>query len=160
MTRLVPIAFALYFLAVAWAAPLAWAAHPAKLVLAQCVLAEDDFVDEQDAAGVLWVLRKRAEKRGVPLEQQTRDYCAIFSKTSARYYGKRPAIIRESTLAQPPTGYEKRWKPLLAFVDRFLAGEIEDPCPKCRHWRGREDRKPDNWECPFKRLNEFCFVQK
>jgi hypothetical protein len=97
-----------------------------------------------------------------------RAYCAVFDRGGRRYYHPRPRAIRASTWEKPLHKKPDDWRRLRRFIDRFQAGKVADPCPRCIWWGGRVDEIPPHWTCPIgpievggrPRGNTFCYVQR
>lgn len=119
-----------------------------RLDLAKCLCAENNGRNHEEMAAITWVLQKLSNRRGVPLRVTTRAYCAVFRKAPGELGTKR-ASIRSSTLKEPAEFCAKRWERIVAFVDDFEAGGVDDPCPRCDRWGGGPDVIPETWTCPL-----------
>lgn len=141
------------------------------LMLAQAMVLEADMDAETDHAALGYALKRRAEKRGIPIEQEIREYVAGFkAKPNARI---RWILALTLTDAQP-RGYPSnvRWRPdaWMRVIDRaigVLEGTLGDPCgatqyggKKLKRDRERAARavKAGRWvlaACSKRTLNNF-----
>lgn len=142
-----------------------------RLDVGRCMMAEDSVGTDWPAIGHCLVKQWRSLRGRRTFRRQVREYCALFSKLSPRWQGKRPDRIRRSTWEAPlggegesPEAVRERWQRLRVFVDRFADREVDDPCPSCRWWGGpRYDQIPATWTCPLgppETANIFCLSQK
>lgn len=137
---LVPLAIALRNLLLALAAGCvlvstceAEAQGTAETTLARMAIGESDW-NARDQSAVLHVVARRAARAGVSVEQMSLRYSSVFAgKPTPR---KRWVLAIESSCEQP-TAWPKhlRWdryraRCLATFerVQRFLRGELPDPC--------------------------------
>ena len=119
------------------------------LVLAIAMVAEAGWDAAEDHAAIAHVLRKRAERRGVTLQQQAVEYVSAFKVATPRSRW----LLALNLDATKPDGWPEQlsWSshiPLwLAVVERsraFLAGTVADPCSAgVVHWgmRGGVDQE-------------------
>jgi hypothetical protein len=110
--------------------------------LARLAIGESDW-HARDQAAALHVVKRRAERAGVSLEQMATAYSAVFSgKGSPR---KAWVLAIEADCKQPSgwpqrlrwARYAQRCRDTFARVERFLRGELPDPCPRAEHFGSR-----------------------
>lgn len=131
-----------------------WTAE-ARYNLARCLVGEAGW-EAPDHSAIPWALarswaaRKRAGHE-LTFATQVHRYCAVLRVPN-------PTPRQRWVLALPETGpmteenepdafpdniawssYSERWDAVRAFVDRWAAGEVEDPCPRADHWGGTMD---------------------
>lgn len=106
--------------------------------LARCLRAETNTYSK-DWPVMAWVLKKRAMRKGITLNEMVLQYCAVFDRRSYAYYRARSAKIRTSTFQDPKYGTAKEWRALARFVAAFLKGRVADPCPEAEHFGNEGD---------------------
>jgi len=113
------------------------------LVLAIAFVAEAGWDAEQDHAAIGHALRKRADRRGITLQQQAVEYVSAFRVASPRSRW----LLALSLDARKPAGWPAalswaahvpRWLRVVERARAFLRGELRDPCG-AEHWGGAMD---------------------
>lgn len=141
------------FLAALASVPMARADEPTeaalRLDLARVLVGEADG-SRDDWAALLWTLRHRQQRAGRrPLQGFTR-YSTVFQGRNRRAREILTLGTAEPDFGVHPEQRASQWGAALAFVDRWLRGQVSDPCPKALHWRGVKDPAPPD------RVQVFC----
>ena len=118
------------------------------LVLAMAAVAEATW-RESDHAGVLHVIRKRAERAGVSLQAMALDYVAAFDPRTVPSDRLRWVLQLNLQATRPEafpltlswSAHVEKWLAVIAMVRAFVAdpSSVVDPCPRAVHWAGTGD---------------------
>lgn len=116
------------------------------LLLAISFIGEAGWHSESDWAAIAHVYKKRSEFYGVPMEHMVKRYSRVLHEDnevpravmlrSLRLDGKQPEFW---SLSLRWSNYKPRWEAALAFAQRFLDGDVPDPCPTAFHFGGPRD---------------------
>lgn len=132
----------------ALAAPAA-AQHPVsaedKLQLARLLVGEADF-HQADYAPISWVLLKRWRMYQHKRPEVTfAEFCTMYS-AALRSSSPRARAIQALSWGEAPGRWGgRRWLRVQAWVERWAAGEVRDPCPQALQWGGTMDRPAAHW---------------
>ncbi len=120
-----------------------------RLVLAQAMVAEAGWRADRDHAGIAHVLGRRWRTRpalaSLSFGEVVRRYCAAW-----RTKRRRATWVRAlSTPAARPMGWPRQaswrahaplWRQVLRRAERFLLGQLADPCRgRASHWGSPQD---------------------
>lgn len=126
----------------------------ARLVLAQACVAESgwDTALTRECAAIAHLLARRwrllhETRPRLTFEGLVRQYSSPIRER------RRPWLLRLNAEATRPRGYSERrwerlepqWRAVLAFVDRWQAGDEADPCPGSDHFGSVQDGAPTRW---------------
>lgn len=116
------------------------------LLLAIACVAEGGWQDEAEWAAVAHVFKKRAEFYGLDIETMITRYAQVHHADNR---SPRAVMLRSLRLdARQPeywslslrwSNYKPKWQRALEFSERFLRGEVDDPCPLAFHFGGPGD---------------------
>jgi hypothetical protein len=114
-----------------------------RITLARALVAEADF-HEPDHQAIAWVLAKRYRiTRGdEPFAAFVARYCSAFKTDTYR-----SRTIRQLPWGTAPLGHPWKtgWTSVRRFVESWLRGNVQDPCPEAMHFGGPMDTPPPGW---------------
>jgi hypothetical protein len=118
-----------------------------KTLLGRSCVGEAGFDAVDECAAIAWIYAKRARAHRWPLSKMMRRYSAAL-KPHERH--RRPWLFElELKGTRPrswPAGLSWRkhrilWGKLLAMLDRWARGEVQDPLPDADHFGSRQDAR-------------------
>lgn len=114
------------------------------LMLAQAMVAEADLEYPTDHAAIGWALKRQADRRGVPLEQQIQEYVSAQKPTHAPTPRTRWVLELDATGARPPSfparllwdecngarcvSRRELWRRTLVLAEDVIMERVPDPC--------------------------------
>lgn len=130
-----------------------------ETLIARVLVGEADN-SEQDWAAMLWVLQKRRDRLHLTWEQALR-YSAVLKGLTARTQRINTLGTDTPDWGTLPLRRRRQWEAALAFVARFVAGAVKDPCPSAMHWGSPQDKvSPQHVLVPCgETRNRFYYLQ-
>lgn len=107
------------------------AAQPAEVVLGRLCVAESGWRNLEACAAEVYVIRRRAARRGSSAADHARAYSAAW-RTHRRPWlfdlADRPRAPRAWPTGPSWARYRPQWRRIVAHVRGALAGDVADPC--------------------------------
>ena len=125
-------------------------AQPPEVVLARMAIAESGWQDLETAAAEVYVIRRRAARRGMSVTTMARAYSAAWRTR------RRPWLFGLADRTRAPQGWPvgPSWRRHRPFFRRMvehargcLEGVVADPCADEApdHFGGPRDAVPESW---------------